>query len=490
MGLLHRLGVRCEMCFCESFLKYQVVGEPTSFTINCPNCNSVMRGTLVCNVDENDRVQSIEIVDPLNLIEFIIDMNKSYDVYSFHISSEFLTRLPDKSYYQPMSSNDGKCVSTNLSPFMSYISFFKDNSFLYDDFRFKLVKLSDFFINKLPKVNILFELFWSNRIDILSNHLQSDIHRLRRRYNNAGMYFDNNSMFFTYTALNHQMFAYGGLLNIDSNNRINSFVTKFKSKMFMQKSVSPLHDILEYIIDSDIDISELERKGMALIADFADLYSALFPIIPLYISNNLHNVNRSSYGITTLTFDDICDLYARLYEYVITTIGLFNIPINNILYRGDFDLSSKFKPTKPNERFKSSNINGQKKLDELVDSELFSINRSYMDTNIRNSISHYDYSYDGVSQVISFTNDKNKSVNTIEMSLLDFCELTMNLFIEVILIINQMFWVNRQRYMEDLASSMTYTRNDHGSLIKTNSISRNSPCSCGSGLKYKKCCGK
>jgi uncharacterized protein YchJ len=56
---------------------------------------------------------------------------------------------------------------------------------------------------------------------------------------------------------------------------------------------------------------------------------------------------------------------------------------------------------------------------------------------------------------------------------------------------------NQERYSEKLSKLPEYLTNQsddnevvQAPIIKNNTVGRNEPCPCGSGKKYKKCCGK
>ena len=41
-----------------------------------------------------------------------------------------------------------------------------------------------------------------------------------------------------------------------------------------------------------------------------------------------------------------------------------------------------------------------------------------------------------------------------------------------------------------IGNSTKYKQKETGQVIKTKDVGRNDPCPCGSGKKYKKCCGR
>ena len=105
-----------------------------------------------------------------------------------------------------------------------------------------------------------------------------------------------------------------------------------------------------------------------------------------------------------------------------------------------------------------------------------------MDANkLRNAIGHNNYSYDGISQIIKYTPNRNNPENVLEITLLDIaisCIELMKSSIILEFIIYELYRIYYKNQGMDCPLHPVFYKGTHSS----------NHCPCGSGKKFNKCC--
>jgi preprotein translocase subunit SecA len=109
------------------------------------------------------------------------------------------------------------------------------------------------------------------------------------------------------------------------------------------------------------------------------------------------------------------------------------------------------------------------------------------DNGLRNAIGHGSYSYDGVTQIIKyFSSGKIQKGEEEQIYLVEFIQKTWFQFQTLIILIEIIYQTRKKYYVQH----GTIPISQEGFIReKKEKIGRNAPCPCGSGKKYKKCCG-
>jgi len=256
----------------------------------------------------------------------------------------------------------------------------------------------------------------------------------------------------------------------------------------MLKNKKQLNDITAFITcleqKEGYRLEELQKLIYKTQNDFVMNYPALIPALSLYFYKEKF-VAYDDEGSTTSDFESIKQFYIDVYE-ALGTLLIVPLGLNNIEYRHDFNdfkFSNGPKETGIDGFIKLSKANKFKQIDlSECFTKNFKVNRV---AQLRNAIGHNDYVYDAMTQKITYKYDPKDKAKEDEMYLLEMEELAINMFIAVLLIAECIYQL---RKIDLVDKGEVPIMNDNNSPKKK--VGRNDPCPCGSGLKYKKCCGR
>jgi hypothetical protein len=144
-------------------------------------------------------------------------------------------------------------------------------------------------------------------------------------------------------------------------------------------------------------------------------------------------VSTANFEMCNNTYKDLAEVFSR---QLVLVAGL-----NNIFHRGDFNLfSDEVRLSKKNHNVIKefsclddyANVDLGKKL-LAIDNSFFEFNEDALDNKLRNSIAHFKYEYDEVSQIITYYSakeglERNKSI---EISFMSFLRKILLLFRDV-----------------------------------------------------------
>ena len=113
---------------------------------------------------------------------------------------------------------------------------------------------------------------------------------------------------------------------------------------------------------------------------------------------------------------------------------------------------------------------------------------SSLNNRVRNAIQHFDSDIDYETQLITFK-DRNKSV---DLYLIDFADLCIENFRIIFYVLELVYNLRKIDFIQKgIAPSFVASKiRVDEQQQKKKKIGRNEPCPCGSGKKYKRCCGK
>ena len=135
--------------------------------------------------------------------------------------------------------------------------------------------------------------------------------------------------------------------------------------------------------------------------------------------------------------------------------------------------------------------NGNKMKNGYVDEkEPFGKPISSLNNRVRNAIQHFDSDIDYETQLITFK-DRNKSV---DLYLIDFADLCIENFRIIFYVLELVYNLRKIDFIQKgIVPSFVASKirvDEQQQKKKKKKIGRNEPCPCGSGKKYKRCCGK
>ena len=447
--MVQRVYCKCKFCEKTTMIKYQVGFDDFNIIYTCPNCLAEIKGS--CTNDEKHACVNFSFENAEE-----VNQPKTPD-YFLLVSREFPT-LPIKPY-------DESCEYA-LSPFML--------------FAFQTHKLTDksqwkragFFVDhNLKKKNEIFDLvkLWLNdKSDILSNNLKKELP-------------------LEIFPLNNKSEIYRGLRNVF----VNYISTIIPENWMSEKNT---FDMLSYTLkansnalmtyiskfEENNEFLRIERKLYQIMELFLTSVSGILPAFLLLDCPDIAS-NAKQYAISTISFDSLLDFYQKSYEVIVDSATVL-IALNNIRYRHDFDVLPNNSKKSFSDRLNDSNKYMRMK-ECLDETECFSELVISMPLNrVRNSIGHFSTEFEGMNQLITFKDSHKEE----QLYLIEFALLCINNF-HTCFYLSEILYQLRKWYRVFLKGDVPYLPPFEN--LSSKKIPRNSPCPCGSGKKYKKCCG-
>lgn len=457
-----RLYCKCAICNKVTMIKYQMGDQSFPVTYTCPNCLTEIRGQ--CN-NRTDRLI------PDFTFENASELKEHTTPDFFMQASRELPTAHIKNY-----ENEDQFA---LSPYMCL----------------------GHELNSLPKVSN-----W-NRAISFTNNAESTIHRifdlirlwengktdvlaLQLKANLPAALFPLNNRAEIYRALRTEFIHFVNPL-LPHNWKAGKIT--FKKILDVHQANQPALEKYIDIFEKNYEMGRLERKLNSAIESFMGLVPL---ILPAYLAFDITEIyeNTDKYALSTVSFKSLLDFYQKSYETILDAGSIF-IALNNILYRNDFENM----PHSQNKTFSDSVKEPNKFLfikDNLVQEECFSeLIISLPRNRIRNSIGHFSTEFDGVTQVIRFIDTHKGETREECISLLQFAVLCIENF-HTCFYLSEIIYHLRKWYCIMCGDIPFLPNTDITSELNTTStrfhkkVGRNDPCPCGSGIKYKKCCGK
>lgn len=236
----------------------------------------------------------------------------------------------------------------------------------------------------------------------------------------------------------------------------------------------------------EFKLTNVEKKLYSLITDFFNMYEQLIPVVYLENSKTFNNLDKQNYGVMTGNVSELLQFYANSYEIIFENMDLM-IYLNNLFSRGDH---TKFGGKQTYENFKKQIVKSRK-LQYINENEFFSRHYTKLESLVRNSIQHYDYSVDHISQVITFY-DGDKT--PLEIYIIDFMNMCKENFVTIIYLFELVYNLMKAKACISgdvptlYSQGIELSEQMDSKIVKTKKIGRNEKCPCGSGKKYKKCC--
>lgn len=453
--MVQRVYCSCSICKKITMIKYQVGYADFPVIYTCPNCLTEIRG-----VGQNDDATATVVFSFENAS---IVGKPSVPDYYLSASREFPTALIKK--YEETDE-------LALSPFMSFhheLQTIDDRS---------LWKRAGRFAEKgSAKINYLRDLIrlWENgKNEFLTNQLKRDLPAL-------------------YFPLNNSLEIYRGL-----HTWLVGFVSDLLPDNWIEQAQTfkKIDDLFEKEPQSTLDfIDEFEKEGL-----FKTYEHKLFGvlecfikfeknILPAFLMLDCPAIRERSaeYAISTISFDDLLDFYQKSYEAIVDSSEVL-IALNNVFHRGNFNILAGEQKLSLSDR--RSDSNKYLRLQQcLIESENFSeLIVGKPRNRIRNSIGHFSTEFDGLCQTVAFIDTYKGQRREDTVPLTEFAVLCIENFHTCFYLLEVIYQVRKWVYISK--GDVPCLTAPDSAPIKKKKVGRNEPCPCGSGKKYKKCCGR
>lgn len=451
--MVNNVFVQCNACKMKINLRAQIGFFDIPFHVHCPKCHSTIYGKVFVK-DNSINVENADIIQC-----------EDDEFYSVELSAEFPTR---KAVHK-------KITDVELSPYMrNYVFYGSDENAIKQTQ--ETMYFANFVKSGLSEMKQSFELFWNNQDKILFTRIKDMI----KPYPHIPFSEANNN-FDAAVALHQLLLTTTGISIIIGGDSLGEYTEIGK---LVIGSKNHFTQIINFIINSKIDFNSIETKGFKLIELFAKVYEQLIPVIALKNGDCLENVDKKQYGIMTANFDELTDFYAKSYEWIFDNLKII-VGLNNIFVRDD---SAKCVNGKTYQDFIKESNGNKMKNGYIDEKEPFSRPISSLNNRVRNAIQHFDSDIDYETQLITF-NDRNKSA---DLYLIDFADLCIENFRIMFYVLELVYNLRKLSFMQKgivpsfFVNQVKVDEQNH----KKKKVGRNEPCPCGSGKKYKRCCGK
>ena len=452
---------KCKICGCVCNLKYQMgYSQQHPIRYKC-KCGVSIRGKY-----EKDRGMSFENAEKVN------DMSSGFVVYC---SGEFFTIPP----FAVESYED--TIAKILPPFL-----FATQMVEYDDFVKEFRHILTYREEKQSYVRAINELYAVKNFEKIKEVIRERFDPDENIFplNNEADYLRATTMINQFQFLNHD-----GVNR--TPNTVNYITSAFK------KYAKECNDFLNFI--KSTGKLEIWKKGIYNICDQVyEKIDLLMPAVSIDFLKKDKKIDIEDFAITTATFEDVKQLYVDLYE-LIGSLLVLAIGLDNILVRSDYNAINKVPGLSINNLEAVMKMRNKGNIIKLIDdtAPIESLLCKSLNSDIRNSIGHYSYISneiaDSFGQKIEFV-DPNNIENAETRCLLQICYdiwqmyKTLGIFNEIIHHFEIQILAMEGKYPSFITDSALYTK-----LVKPfpkRKIYPNDPCPCGSGIKYKKCCGR
>lgn len=440
--------IKCNVCEEKIILRIQVESTDIPFYTKCPECGIKISGRVSFSEGIKMEVKGASDYLPSNELDvkgkmWCLELSNVFPTYKLEKISFFSSPTP---FIRGLDLIGGVDKIPKLQ---------------------SAFQLSNFIENDYELIYSCYELHWNGKQELLYPMLtsicnNSESVQINTIQNDLDASMGLHQLFLTYSGVT--AFLPDG--ELEQYSKINSDMFKYVYEVFL------------YTKDLPLDL--FEKRLFELFSCFFEIYEQMLPVI--YIDKKtISKLDLKKYGVMTGNFDDLLTFYTKSYELILEYIDLL-IYCNNIMHRGNHE---SFKGNKTHKNFKSQVLKSRK-LKYLEEGEYFSKLNEELDSIVRNSIQHYDYSFDSITQLITFTN-KGKTTSTKEMYLIEFMGMCKENYILLLYLFEVVYTLKKNKYISNgLIPSFIFEAQKE--KIYKSKIGRNDPCLCGSGIKFKKCC--
>lgn len=419
--MVHNKMIACDFCKTRIRLRIQVGYFDIPFRLKCPECSTKIRGTIRIGSENLSLECEVEYATEVD-----IDIsNVDSEYYIAELSAEFLTRKLHKSPHGSLAD------IFELSPFLNMTT-------LYGETAIKDIQTLAGFTEQggstLQRIRPLFELFWNGYGHLLFPRLKDEISQyplipLKRVTND-----------FDAAVALHQLFiTTSGVADVLAPGELVRF-TEIGQSLLTDPAI--VRAISSFLDAESVDLDDLEKKAITLIAKFFDVYEQLIPVVGLVRTDRLDRVDRDVYGIMTTSYDDLSSFYAESYEWILDCVP-YLAALNNVVMRGSYNLCANGNTY--NDVLKTKKFDRAK---FLTPGEPLALPLADLRNRVRNSIQHFDHEIDDLSQVISFKDRYSGKLRTEHLYLVDFAALCVSNFTMVIYLLEVIYNLRKARFVK------------------------------------------
>jgi len=458
--LVIRNSIKCEVCGKVTLVRVQAGWlEEHPIRYYCANCGILITGSYKSSYSSTS--VSFENGTRINETD-----NGYYNDYCIEVSGELLT----EKIRLVQNQSD---IMMLISPFIKNLDIIGREK--YGHIIRKGNKFISLMKNDWSTIRRVIELYLNGKDEYLS----SELHNLFP--NND--FPENNKL----ELLNgiHRLFLmfYNPILGEDYSKTIIDELSN-EIKELHKKDVEGFKKLLYYYNDENMLLS-YEKKIYDLLNEFNKIYKFILPMINFSYSDKYTIDDVKEYfAITTCSFQDIKQFYIDSYE-TLTDMLILVSAYNNLKYRGAFDKFENKNGT-PITIEKFLRLTKSDVISACKDNEVFNnLHEGIFDSELRNTIGHNSYEYNGITQEIIIINSKKEIIKKIY--LIEFVNLCYKMFL-VTVKFQQLVYITKENYYK--FEGFKEVNKKEFANSPSRKIGRNDPCYCGSGYKYKKCCGQ
>jgi hypothetical protein len=395
--------IKCNYCNKRILARFQVGYNNIPFDFYCP-CGVSINGKYILDNTKLELVNAKEVDTNLDEIDYYINL-----------SSEFYSKkLAEYKGFDDMISN-------GLTPFMISIMCFEDDNIV--DVGRRVSIYLDYQKNDWTKIKPLYELFFNNKIELIKQPI-----------NEYSFLLDIENTLDAYMAL-HQINIIK-FSNIFDEDILKKYI-EITHDIFNVDKNNELLKFIEYIKEKE-NFTLLSKKIFEVYNEWIENFDKFLPIVYMSFANN-KKLSKEEYGITTINFDSLKSFYVKSYELILELL-LVPVGLNNIFERGEYNLFYEESKAKNFDSYFL--LNKYDRVYTISDDDKFS---KYLNLNrhVRNSISHFDYEYDKLTQLIIFYDRFKGKCSKNQMYLRDFAEICFDNF-KLLVYLNELFYSIRK----------------------------------------------
>ena len=451
--------VKCNICGRVCDLKYQL-----GFSKKHP-----IRYKCMCGISIRGEYREGKGIEFENATILSDQVTPNYVVVS---SGEFLTNLPFQ--------------VKNIEETLGHSPFIKATQMIdYEEYGKTFTSIHNYRDNKRAIVRAINELYAANNMESLKQ-------TIRTNFDSDGKLFPlNNDADILRAVTMINQFQFLGLKN-GNNTRIvtNCFISIYKDYSLESNKLIDFLSKLSYLL-------ECKKQIYNICDQIYEKIDLLFPAVSIDFYKNKKSCFTGEFAITTTSFEDIKQLYVDLYE-LICNLLIIPIGLDNIVERKNYNAVQKVDGLKISELKEiPTRMKNKGNIIKLIDTKgpLGSLICTCLNSDIRNSIGHFSYESeeiaDSYGQRIRFYDSKNHT-KSVSVSLVEICYdiwqmyKCLGIFNELIHHIELQILARKGIVPSFITDQKIYRKM---LKIEKKKIYPNEPCPCGSGLKYKKCCG-
>ncbi len=452
---------KCKICGCVCNLKYQM-GYSKKHPIRYKCCCGVsIRGTY----EEGKGI----------LFENAVEVDEELPKFVVYCSGEFFTVPP----FEVNSFEE--TISTVPTPFILATQLLE-----YENFEKEFQHILSYRDSRHMYVRAINELYAANNYEKVKDIVRAHFDPKEELFplNNSADYLRATTMINQFQFLNH-----------DGIGRTPKTVN-YLQLAFKQHNVQ-CNEFLQFIETTD-KLEIWKRQIHSICDQVYDKIDLLMPAIAVDFVSDKDNFDIGFFAITTTSFEEIKQLYVDLYE-LIGSLLILAIGIDNILLRDNYNDLKSVQGLDVHDMGTVLKMRNKGNIIKLIDetAPIESLLCKSLNSDVRNSIGHFSYISneiaDSFGQRIEFRDPINKDKSETRSLLQICCDIwqmykTLGIFNEII----HRFEIQLLAINEVFPSFMTDPFLFQKMVARSNKqkVYPNEPCPCGSGIKYKKCCGR